>query len=94
MPATARRPTIPITTPAIHALLASFSFAGSAVGVDVAELVGSEVCDARVVPVEAGLALVSVENESEVDSEEDVSDEEKSEVKVISSSKVPGGTSP
>jgi hypothetical protein len=91
MPATAKRPTTPITTPAIQALLASFSFAGSAVDVGVVELVGSEVGDAKVVLVEAGLAVVSVEDESEVDSEEDVSDEERSVV-VISSNKVPAGT--
>lgn len=63
MPPTATSPTIPITTPAIHALFASFSLGGSVVGVG--ELGGTKVCDTIVeVPDEAGLAV------SEADAEE------------------------
>lgn len=81
---------MPSTTPAIQALLAPFSFAGSAVGVG--DLVGSEVCDARVVPVEAGLAVVGVGDESVDDSEDEMSVEEEL-VMDMSSSKVPSGFS-
>lgn len=51
--AAARRPTTPTTTPAIQTLLDSFA-EGAAVG----ELVEVEVCEATLVPVEAGLAVV------------------------------------
>lgn len=82
---------MPITTPAIQALLGSFSFTGSVEGVGVCELVGSEVCEARLVPAEAGLAVVSVKDESEELSEE-IPVEIKS-VLVASPIKVPAGTS-